>query len=108
MVEAFKVVYSLGRPVSNILTRNDSPIMSLPSSDTSQAKVSGFRNDLRLGRLMLAPVNDETTGSLFEIAGGWAAQTRWQRAGGHGFPVDKPLAPEAILDKWNVFTNFGM
>ena len=52
--------------------------------------------------------NDEVTGSLFEVSGGWAAQTRWQRAGGHGFPVNKPLTPEAILGKWDVITNFGM
>ncbi|KDQ57173.1 hypothetical protein JAAARDRAFT_286217 [Jaapia argillacea MUCL 33604] len=50
--------------------------------------------------------NEETTGCLFEIMGGWAAQTRWQRAGGHGFPVNKPLTPEAIISKWNVITNF--
>ena len=49
----------------------------------------------------------ETSGSLFEVSGGWAAQTRWQRAGGYGFPVNKPLTPEAILSKWNLFTNFG-
>lgn len=40
--------------------------------------------------------------------GGWAAQVRWQRAGGHGFPVSAPLTPEAIISKWNVITNFGM
>lgn len=39
--------------------------------------------------------------------GGWAAQTRWQRTGGHGFPVNKPITPEAILSKWDVITNFG-
>lgn len=50
--------------------------------------------------------NEETTGSLFEIMGGWAAQTRWQRAGGHGFPVNKTLTPEAILSKWSIISNF--
>lgn len=39
--------------------------------------------------------------------GGWAAQTRWQKAGGHGFPVNQTLTPEAILSKWDVITNFG-
>jgi hypothetical protein len=51
--------------------------------------------------------NADTTGSLFEILGGWAAQTRWQRTGGHGFPVKKPLTPEDVISKWDVFTNFG-
>ncbi|KAJ8502009.1 hypothetical protein ONZ45_g11934 [Pleurotus djamor] len=50
--------------------------------------------------------NEDTTGSLFEISGGWAAQTRWQRAGGHGFPVNKPLTPEDIAAKWSVITTF--
>lgn len=51
--------------------------------------------------------NEDTTGSLFEILGGWAAQTRWQRTGGHGFPVKKPLTPEDVISKWDIFTNFG-
>ncbi|KAF8738093.1 hypothetical protein AX14_011858 [Amanita brunnescens Koide BX004] len=51
--------------------------------------------------------NKDTTGSLFEITGGWAAQTRWQRAGGHSFPNDKPYSPEDVLAKWNIITNFG-
>ncbi|KAF8753574.1 NAD-P-binding protein [Rhizoctonia solani] len=50
--------------------------------------------------------NEATTGALFEVTGGWAAQTRWQRAGGHGFPQNKELTPEAILSKWKVITNF--
>ncbi|KDQ14285.1 hypothetical protein BOTBODRAFT_32760 [Botryobasidium botryosum FD-172 SS1] len=50
--------------------------------------------------------NTDTTGRLFEVSGGWAAETRWQRAGGHGFPHNKPLTPEAILSKWDVITNF--
>ena len=44
---------------------------------------------------------------MFEVSGGWAAQTRWERAGGYGFPVNKPLLPEAIIKKWNIITNFG-
>ncbi|THH12714.1 hypothetical protein EW146_g7432 [Bondarzewia mesenterica] len=50
--------------------------------------------------------NEGTTGSLFEISGGWAAQTRWQQAGGYGFPVKKPFTPEDVLAKWNIITNF--
>ncbi|KAG6865915.1 hypothetical protein C0991_010748 [Blastosporella zonata] len=52
--------------------------------------------------------NTQTSGSLFEVLGGWAAQTRWQRAGGHGFPTNKPYTPEDIVTKWGVITNFGM
>ncbi|KAG8705715.1 hypothetical protein FRC12_020735 [Ceratobasidium sp. 428] len=50
--------------------------------------------------------NEDTNGALFEVTGGWAAQTRWQRAGGHGFPQNKPLTPEDVLSKWNIITNF--
>ncbi|KAI0300890.1 peroxisomal hydratase-dehydrogenase-epimerase [Russula brevipes] len=38
--------------------------------------------------------------------GGWAAQTRWQQAGGHGFPVNKALSPEDVIAKWADITNF--
>ncbi|KAH9838412.1 multifunctional beta-oxidation protein [Rhodofomes roseus] len=50
--------------------------------------------------------NEETTGGLFQVAAGWIAQLRWQRTGGHGFPVNKPLTPEAIFSKWQVITDF--
>jgi multifunctional beta-oxidation protein len=50
--------------------------------------------------------NEETTGGLFEALGGWIAKTRWQRAGGHGFPTNKALTPEDILSKWDAITNF--
>lgn len=51
--------------------------------------------------------NEETSGDLFEILGGWAAQTRWQRSGGHGFPTKKPLTPEDVVAKWANITTFG-
>ncbi|KAH9964369.1 peroxisomal hydratase-dehydrogenase-epimerase [Lactifluus volemus] len=50
--------------------------------------------------------NTETTGSLYEVSGGWAAQTRWQQAGGHGFPVNTALSPEDVIAKWQAITNF--
>jgi len=50
--------------------------------------------------------NTETSGQLFEISGGWAAQTRWQRAYGYGFPSNRALTPEDVIAKWDVITNF--
>ncbi|KAF8899950.1 multifunctional beta-oxidation protein [Gymnopilus junonius] len=44
--------------------------------------------------------NDDTSGALFEILGGWAAQTRWQRAGGQSFPSTKPYTIEDVFSKW--------
>jgi hypothetical protein len=52
--------------------------------------------------------NEETSGDLFEVLGGWAAQTRWQRSSGHGFTTKKQLTPEDIISKWKVITDFGM
>jgi len=51
--------------------------------------------------------NVDTSGALFEISGGWAAQTRWQRSGGHGFPHTKPYTPEDVVAKWGAITKFG-
>ncbi|KAI6155017.1 hypothetical protein BKA82DRAFT_4336398 [Pisolithus tinctorius] len=50
--------------------------------------------------------NTDTTGRLFEISGGWAAETRWQRTGGHGFPINVELTPEEVIAKWETFTTF--
>ena len=46
------------------------------------------------------------TGNLYEVGSGWQARTRWQRSGGHGFPVDVQLTPEAILNAWDSIVNF--
>ncbi|KAF7796625.1 hypothetical protein EIP86_007807 [Pleurotus ostreatoroseus] len=56
---------------------------------------------------LTSEANEETSGCLFEIMGGWAAQTRWQKTGGHGFPVNRPLTPEAVISKWDIITNFS-
>ncbi|KAF2469696.1 NAD(P)-binding protein [Lindgomyces ingoldianus] len=46
------------------------------------------------------------TGGLYECGMGWFAATRWQRTGGHGFPVDVKLTPEAVLEKWEKINDF--
>ncbi len=51
-------------------------------------------------------VPNPPTGGLFEVGSGWFARTRWQRTGGHGFPVDVKLTPEAVLKAWNDIINF--
>ncbi|KAI5288673.1 bifunctional hydroxyacyl-CoA dehydrogenase/enoyl-CoA hydratase fox2 [Ascosphaera aggregata] len=48
----------------------------------------------------------EPTKGLYEVGSGWFAQTRWQRTGGHGFPIDVPLTPEAVLEKWDRIVTF--
>ncbi|KAG8905550.1 hypothetical protein FRB99_008749 [Tulasnella sp. 403] len=39
-------------------------------------------------------------------AGGWCAQVRWQRSGGHGFPHNKPPTPEQVISQWGRITGF--
>ncbi|KAI9678296.1 MAG: bifunctional hydroxyacyl-CoA dehydrogenase/enoyl-CoA hydratase fox2 [Caeruleum heppii] len=51
-------------------------------------------------------VPDPPTGGLFEIGSGWVARTRWQRSGGHGFPVDVKLTPEAVQKAWEKIITF--
>ncbi|KAH9014309.1 peroxisomal hydratase-dehydrogenase-epimerase [Lactarius pseudohatsudake] len=80
-----------------------------PSAGTAMTQTVWYQPDF------VAPVvgylvskdNEQTTGSLFEVSGGWAAQTRWQQAGGHGFPVNKVLSPEDVTSKWHIITNFN-
>jgi multifunctional beta-oxidation protein len=43
---------------------------------------------------------------LYECGSGWFSSTRWQRSGGHGFPVDVKLTPEAVLKNWKQITDF--
>lgn len=48
----------------------------------------------------------DPTGNLYEVGCGWQAQTRWQRSGGHGFPIDVKLQPEHVLQQWDKIRNF--
>ena len=51
-------------------------------------------------------IPESPTGGLFEVGSGWHARTRWQRSGGHGFPVDVKLTPEAVMKVWSDIINF--
>lgn len=51
--------------------------------------------------------NQRTSGALFEVSGGWVAQTRWERSGGYSFPAKVPYTPEDVVAKWSSITNFS-
>ncbi|KAK0469838.1 peroxisomal hydratase-dehydrogenase-epimerase [Desarmillaria tabescens] len=73
-----------------------------------QEMVDAFKPDFiaPLVGYLTSKDNEETSGSLFEVLGGWAAQTRWQRSGGYGFPSNKPYTPEDVVTKWKDITTF--
>ncbi|OJJ46581.1 hypothetical protein ASPZODRAFT_66013 [Penicilliopsis zonata CBS 506.65] len=49
---------------------------------------------------------EPSTKGLYECGSGWFSCTRWQRSGGHGFPVDETLTPEAIVSEWKKIVDF--
>ncbi len=70
--------------------------------------VQAFKPDY-IAPLVLALSSDKVpnpTGNLYEVGSGWVGQTRWQRTGGHGFPVDVPLTPEEVLKHWKDIVTF--
>ena len=71
--------------------------------------VQAFKPD-QVAPMVVALCSDKVpkppTGGLFEVGSGWHARTRWQRSGGHGFPVDVKLTPEAVIKSWQGIVNF--
>jgi multifunctional beta-oxidation protein len=71
--------------------------------------VQAFKPDY-IAPLVLALCSDKVpenpTGGLYEVGSGWVGATRWQRTGGHGFPVDVPLTPEAVVQNWKDIVTF--
>lgn len=94
----------------NIIANAIAPSAGTAMSSTvwTEEMVDAFKPDF------IAPVvgyltskdNETTSGALFDISGGWAAQTRWQRSGGYGFPTTKPYTIEDVLAKWAKITTF--
>ncbi|TVY31579.1 Peroxisomal hydratase-dehydrogenase-epimerase, partial [Lachnellula subtilissima] len=71
--------------------------------------VQAFKPDY-IAPLVVALSSDKlpkpATGGLFEVGSGWVGRTRWQRSGGHGFPIDVKLTPEEVAKNWKRITNF--
>ncbi|KAJ7727288.1 peroxisomal hydratase-dehydrogenase-epimerase [Mycena maculata] len=82
---------------------------AMTSTIWTQEMVDAFKPDFiapLVGYLSSAD-NVDTTGQLFEVLGGWAAQTRWERSGGYSFPAKVPYTPEDVVAKWDSITNFS-
>ena len=71
--------------------------------------VQAFKPD-QVAPMVVALCSDKVpkppTGGLFEVGSGWQARTRWQRSGGHGFPIDIKLTPEAVAKAWKDIVTF--
>ncbi|KAI0598331.1 hypothetical protein F4775DRAFT_556363 [Biscogniauxia sp. FL1348] len=71
--------------------------------------VQAFKPDY-IAPLVLALCSDKVpkkpTGGLYEVGSGWCGQTRWQRSGGVGFPIDVKLVPEEVAKNWAQIVNF--
>ncbi|KAK9236024.1 hypothetical protein V1525DRAFT_408284 [Lipomyces kononenkoae] len=57
--------------------------------------------------VLLSSDKAPVTGEIFETGSGWIGNTRWQRTGGVGFPVDKPLMPEVLAENWAKIVDFS-
>ncbi|KAI1017943.1 hypothetical protein LB504_003818 [Fusarium proliferatum] len=51
-------------------------------------------------------VPSDASGKIFEAGCGWHAVTRYQRSDGYDFPIDTPLTPELVLEKWSEIVSF--
>jgi multifunctional beta-oxidation protein len=60
-----------------------------------------------VGALAAENIPNPSTGALYEVGSGWVGRTRWQRSGGHGFPVDVKLTPEEVLKFWKDVVTFN-
>lgn len=95
----------------NILVNTIAPNAGTAMTRTimPEEMVQAFKPDY-IAPLVLALSSDMVpkpgTGGLYEVGSGWAAQTRWQRTGGVGFPVDVKLTPEAVVAQWEKIVNF--
>ncbi|MBW0486644.1 hypothetical protein O181_026359 [Austropuccinia psidii MF-1] len=54
---------------------------------------------------LTSETNQDTTGQLYEVSGGWCAAVRWQRSHGFAFPAGK-VTPEKLRERWSQVIKF--
>ncbi|KAJ7227125.1 peroxisomal hydratase-dehydrogenase-epimerase [Mycena pura] len=80
---------------------------AMTSTVWTQEMVDAFKPDYVAPVVgYLTSADNVNSGCLFEVLGGWAAQTRWQRSGGYSFPSKVPYTPEDVKAKWAQITAF--
>lgn len=58
--------------------------------------------------LYLTHESCQVTNSIFELAGGWYGQIRWERSSGQIFnPNEETFTPEALLNQWGSINDFS-
>ncbi|KAF2836010.1 peroxisomal hydratase-dehydrogenase-epimerase [Patellaria atrata CBS 101060] len=71
--------------------------------------VQAFKPDY-IAPLVLALCSDkipkDPTGKLYETGSGWQGRTRFQRTGGHQFPLSATITPEMVKEKWERIITF--
>ena len=71
--------------------------------------VQAFKPDY-VSSMVVALCSDDAptpaTGSVFECGSGWQGRLRWQRSGGHSFPVGTDITPELVLGVWDDIVSF--
>jgi 3-hydroxyacyl-CoA dehydrogenase/3a,7a,12a-trihydroxy-5b-cholest-24-enoyl-CoA hydratase len=50
---------------------------------------------------------NETTGGLFEVGGGFYSSLRWERTKGKVFRIGREVSPEALRGSWKQINDFG-
>jgi 3-hydroxyacyl-CoA dehydrogenase/3a,7a,12a-trihydroxy-5b-cholest-24-enoyl-CoA hydratase len=57
--------------------------------------------------MRLCAEHNEENGSLFEVAGGWMAKIRWERAAGVSFSTEPMFTPEDVDSQWEKICDFS-
>lgn len=80
---------------------------SMTATIWPEEMVQAFKPDFiaPLVGYLTSEANQDTTGKLYEVSGGWCAAVRWQRSFGYSFPAGQ-VTPEKLKERWNQIIKF--